>query len=168
MILLAGCSGAPTVNPTPRVNVGGLERFSTPVYAVLFDPKLVEVEDRGDVVVFWGSDREAFFAVDSFVASGDLFGNTGEDLRNRARDIIDDLAGEAIVLPASGQLGPEWDTGVEWAIGQDWTGRALYHQRGRAQRDYRVLGIVWGERRSASSVERAAIDAVRQSFEPVR
>lgn len=98
-----------------------------------------------DLTIFISADRGTFAAVDCFVAEGDAFGNTGENLRNRARDTLERIYGRPVIEEDIIASPPEpWATGVSFRTERGSKGVALYRQPGRGQGDYQVYGFLYG------------------------
>ena len=121
-------------------------RHPSAQWSVEYPSDLLHPEDLGNgVTVFISQDRGIVAAVDSYVAEGDAYGNTGEDLRNRARGTLARIYGrpvdeENIVTAPGGR----WATGITFTTERGSKGEALYEQRGRAQGSYRVNGFLFG------------------------
>lgn len=98
-----------------------------------------------DVIIFISDDRTSFVAVDSYDEVASRYGNTGENLRNRARDTLAMIYGRpveetGIVWPA-----PDgWQTGVTFATDRGSEGEAVYRQPLEVQPAFRVYGVLYG------------------------
>jgi hypothetical protein len=116
---------------------GELATYHSPdgAWSVSYPAQLLHPEDLGGgLVIFITRDRKAFAAIDSFLDDRYLYGNTGEDLRNRARDTLERIYGQPVRDEAV--IG-EWPAGTRWQAGISFTsagganGAALYEQRDR-------------------------------------
>lgn len=120
------------------------------------------------VTLFISPDRSTFVAVDSFVADGTLAGNTGEGLRNRARDTLARIYGREVTTTGvleRGDLGA-WEQGITFSTDQGSTGRAQYRQPSRETGDFRVYGVLIGSR-PPGAVSQERLIASAESFLPL-
>lgn len=126
------------------------------------------IEDRGEgLTLFLSPEGGAFVAVDTYVTPRNEYGNTGENLRNRARDTLERIRGAAVnetnVLAA---LAGRWQTGVAFTAGEGIKGEAVYSQsraRGRG-RNFRIHGFLYGYNADEEATMRPLLQAVRASF----
>jgi hypothetical protein len=116
------------------------------------------------VVAFYTQDRSAFVAVESYMEVGRNYGNTGENMRNRARDTMALLAGDQMrMTDIFDRPAPPWRTGLAFAGGGA-TGEALYTQPLQVQPTFRVYGVLFAYRMEAEATLRPLLVAVRDSF----
>lgn len=119
----------------------------------------------GGVVIFISLDRGTVASVDSYVATGNEYGNTGEDLRNRARDTLARIYGQPVnetrVLAGSGRF----DTGVAFTTDKGSKGEALYDQELQTG-DNRVNGFLFGYKATTEGGMLPRLQAMRNSFTP--
>lgn len=125
------------------------------------------IENRGDgLTLFRSEDGGAFLAVDTYTTASNQYGNTGENLRNRARETLERIQGEAVsetdVLAA---VDGAWQTGITFTTAQGVKGEAVYNQtRDRARRNFRIYGFIYGYNADAEATMRPLLRAVRASF----
>jgi hypothetical protein len=137
---------SPTAEPTPGIP-GDWQAFAHPSgrWQVQYPADLLRREDLGDgLTIFISQDRTTFLAVDSLVADGAFYGNTGEGLRNRARDALDRIYGQPPRQVDVAEATPPWEANLTFATALGSTGQALCEQRGRRLGDYDVLGVIVG------------------------
>jgi hypothetical protein len=155
-----------TSQPQPP---SGLATYVHPsgAWSVRYPADLLQPEDMGNgLTIFISQDRGTVAAIDSYVASGNAYGNTGEDLRNRARDTLERVYGrpvnetDIIARPAA-----PWETGVSFTTERGSKGEALYEQRGRHQGQLRVNGFLIGYKASTEAESRPRLVAMRDSFQ---
>ena len=75
---------------------GQLSIYTHPdnLWSIAYPPNLVHIEERPNgLMVFTSREGNVFLAVDSYQSPASAFGNTGENLRNRARDVLPQLVG---------------------------------------------------------------------------
>lgn len=126
------------------------------------------VEDRGEgLTLFLSPEGGAFVAVDTYVTPSNEYGNTGENLRNRARDTLERIRGASVsetnVLAA---VAGRWQTGVTFTAAEGIKGEAVYSQsraRGRG-RNFRIHGVLYGYDAAEEATMRPLLQAVRASF----
>lgn len=154
---------SPAPAPSGRIALDPAGRWS------IHPPAGLNREALGDAVtLFISPDRSTFVAVDSFVADGTLAGNTGEGLRNRARDTLARIYGREVTTTGvveRGDLGA-WEQGITFSTDQGSTGRALYRQPGRETDDFRVYGVLIGSR-PPGAVSQERLIAAADSFLPL-
>ncbi len=161
---------ASTAEPVAPTVAAALEvetyTHPTGAWSVQYAPALLQVGDLGDgVTIFVSSDRSTFAAVDTYAASGDEVGNTGEGLRNRARDTLGRIYGKPVaetgVIAAQAQ---PWETGITFATDGGSKGEAVYEQRGRTAGNFQVSGFLYGYQAANESVILPLLQAMRASF----
>jgi hypothetical protein len=135
------------------------------LWSVTYPSNLLKPEDIGNgVIAFVSADRATIAAVDSYHADGNAYGNTGEDLRNRARDTLARLYGREVnqsdVLDATGR----WETGIAFQTDRGSEGEAFYEQRNRGKGDFRVNGFLFGYKAYAEAQMRPTLIAMRDSL----
>ncbi len=162
--------GASTVAPVAPAGAAAsqVETYTHPggAWSVQYAPALLQIGDLGDgVTIFVSNDRSTFAAVDTYAAGGDEVGNTGEGLRNRARDIPQRIYGKPIaetgVIEAPAQ---PWEVGITFATDGGSKGEAVYEQRGRTASTFRVSGFLYGYQAANESVILPLLQAMRASF----
>ncbi|HSH80247.1 MAG TPA: hypothetical protein VLA19_17100, partial [Herpetosiphonaceae bacterium] len=160
-------STAEPVAPTAAA-ASQVETYTHPTgaWSVQYAPALLQVGDLGDgVTIFVSNDRSTFAAVDTYAAGGDEFGNTGEGLRNRARDTLQRIYGKPVdetgVIGAPAQ---PWEVGITFATDGGSKGEAVYEQRGRTAGSFGVTGFLYGYRAAGESVVLPLLQAMRASF----
>lgn len=187
-VLLAACQAQsgevtvptvmlPTTAPTTTATVAStiaatadsaLRTYTDPEgwWSIQYPADILQVEDLGQgTIVFISKDRKTVVAVDSYDAEGHAYGNTGEDLRNRARDTLARIYGKPV--NETGITGPHtggWETRITFSTEKGSTGEALYQQPGRDQRDFQVYGILYGYRADAEATQLALVQHIRNSF----
>ncbi len=118
-----------------------------------------------NVTIFISQDRSTFAAVDTYLAEGNAYGNTGEDLRNRARDTLRLIYG--VDVNGSDQLlygDSGWETGFTFTTDKGSAGEALYEQRGFEQGDNQVFGFLFGHKIAVAEEMQPVLLAMRASF----
>lgn len=158
-------TAAPTVEPSPtppwqtRLHIHPEQLWAIEVPAA-WQPG----EPRDErLTVFSGPEAGVMLVVDSYLGTAGEYGNTGEGLRNRARDVVAQLYGPD--LPCD-NIEPEdyrWETGVIFED-SDVKGEALYAQPGRDWGDYRVYGVILAYPPDAEATARPLLEAVRDTF----
>lgn len=119
-----------------------------------------------DISIFISADRTTFAAVDSFVAAGDAYGNTGEELRNRARTTLERIYGQPVIEEEIIAAPPEpWATGIRFTTAQGSKGVALYRQPGRSQGDYQVYGFLYGYKAANEAEALPLVQAMQVSLQ---
>lgn len=154
--------GPASVQPTPGLP-GNWQPFTHPSgrWRIQYPADQLKQEDLGDgLTIFISADRTTFVAVDSFVASAAFFGNTGEGMRNRARDALERIYGRAPQQIDIHAPPPPWEAQLTFVTALGSTGQALYEQRGRGLGDYHVLGVVVGYKIAAAATARPFTGAV--------
>lgn len=117
------------------------------------------------VVIFISEDRTTFVAVDTYIETASHYGNTGENLRNRARDTISLIYGrpieqtEVISAAADG-----WQTGVTFVTDRGSEGEAVYRQPTEVQPYFRVYGFLYGYKAKDADIMLPLALAARASF----
>jgi hypothetical protein len=148
----------------------GLSNYTSPdgAWSIQYPAGLLHPEDLGDgTIVFISNDRSTFAAVDSYIYPGSAFGNTGEELRNRARDTLARIYGRPVnETGIIQQPGGRWQTGVSFSTDKGSQGAAFYEQRGWQKGNNRVNGFLYGYR-SASPMASSQVLAMRDSFTPL-
>jgi hypothetical protein len=139
-------------------------------WTVQYPADVLRPEDLGGgTIIFISRDRSVFAAVDSYLDQGNAYGNTGEGLRNRARDTIDRIYGRS---PSETNVvqrpGGRWEVGLGFRTDKGSIGEAVYEQRGRQQGIYRVNGILFGYKSTASNADSivTSLRTLRDSFTP--
>ncbi len=118
--------------------------------------------------IFRTADKSAWAAVDSYVGRGNEYGNTGEGLRNRARDTVTRLLGKAPATTTVLQVqGGFWQTGFAFTTADGLAGEAYYSQPDRTQGDYRVYGLVYAYPAAVKQTLLPAFQEMKASFLPV-
>ncbi len=139
-------------------------------WSVQYPANLLHPEDLGGgTIVFISQDRSAGVAVDSYLDQGNAYGNTGEGLRNRARDTLARIYGRRVTeTGVLDQPGGRWEVGLGFRSDGGSLGEAVYEQRGRQQGIYRVNGVLYGYKGGSNNAAStlAALRAVRDSFRP--
>ena len=135
-------------------------------WSVEYPSDLLHPEDLGDgVIIFIAKDRGTVAAIDSYGAVGDAYGNTGEELRNRARATLARIYGRPVneqdVLAAPGG---RWETGITFTTERGSKGEALYEQRGRQQGNYRTNGFLFGYKAETEETILPRLLAMRLTF----
>lgn len=155
----------------PTENVGGVQEllFSAPDgrWRIRYPGDRLGQESLGnDLTIFISADRGMFAAVDSFVAEGDAFGNTGENLRNRARDTLERIYGRPVIEEDIIASPPEpWATGISFTTERGSRGVALYRQPGRGQGDYQVYGFLYGYKTASEADALPMLQAIQATLE---
>jgi hypothetical protein len=155
------------VQPTPLPPgdwVAHVQRAQS--WRVYYPRDLLKIEDLTDgVTIFISQDRATFLAVDTFMGNAGTRGNTGEGLRNRARDTLARIYGQPVnetgIIEQPGGL---WETGVRFTTERGSQGEAVYHQRGLRQGDYRVFGFIYGFKTATASTMGPVGRTGRDSF----
>jgi hypothetical protein len=165
---LLGTESRPsTVQPMP-----GLTTYTSPdgTWSVKYPADLLHPEDLGGgTIIFISRDRSTVAAVDSYLDQGNAYGNTGEGLRNRARDTLARMYGRSpTTTDVVQQPGGRWEVGLGFQTDKGSMGEAVYEQRGRRQGLYRVNGVLFGYKGTASNAASTltALRALRDSFTP--
>lgn len=137
-------------------------------WRVRYPADLLRVEPLGpDLTVFISQDRATVAAVDSYRADGDEFGNTGEDLRNRARDALARLYGRPVEeRDILAQPPAPWATGIAFTTALGSQGEAVYRQPGRRTGDFHVQGFLLGYKAATEATMRPLLVAMRASLTP--
>lgn len=163
----------PAVSPTMEtttVTPTDLTNYTHPdgLWSIAYPAGLFQVEDLGEgVIVFVSADRGTVAAIDTYLAEGNAYGNTGEDLRNRARDTLERIysrpPNESDII-----MEPErpWETGVLFTTYGGSKGEAVYEQRRRDHGDLRVHGFLYGYKADAETTMLPLLQAMRRSFRP--
>lgn len=137
-------------------------------WSINYPADTLTVEEKKGVVIFIGKGRRTFMAVDSFQAKGNLYGNTGENLRNRAQDVLKIVYDKKVhVDEVLDHIGTPWETGLTYSTDLKSKGYAYYQQRGRGAGDYRVFGLVYGYRASNEDNALPLLATMRDSFKPI-
>ncbi|MCC6627032.1 MAG: hypothetical protein IT340_06475 [Chloroflexi bacterium] len=148
----------------------GLTDYTHPTqgWRVRYPADLLHVESLGpDLTVFISQDRATVAAVDSYRADGDEFGNTGEDLRNRARDALARLYGRPVdERDILAQPPAPWATGIAFTTALGSRGEAVYRQPDRRIGDFRVQGFLLGYKAATEATMRPLLVAMRASLTP--
>ncbi|MBI4322580.1 MAG: hypothetical protein HY675_29160 [Chloroflexi bacterium] len=118
-----------------------------------------------DVTIFISADRTTFFAVDTYLEVASRYGNTGENLRNRARDTLDLIYGNYALMVdvMEGGAGP-WTTRVAFTTERGSKGQALYKQPPVVQPSFRVFGVIFGYKAYTEASVLPMLAAIRDSF----
>jgi hypothetical protein len=153
-------AAAPAHNLATYTHPDGLWRIQYPA-EVLHVEKLNE-----NVTIFISKDRHTVAAVDTFEAPGNAYGNSGEGLRNRARDVLAQIYG-APVKQTGGYSEPPapWETGIAFKTTKGSMGVAVYEQRGRDSGDTWVHGFLYGYKTVNRGAMLPVMKAMRASFE---
>lgn len=135
-------------------------------WSLRYPADMLHVEDLGDgVTIFISQARSTFAAVDSYLADGNAYGNTGENLRNRARDTLQRIySTPPIETDILGTPDAPWETGIEFATARGSQGIALYQQPRRNQSDYRVYGFIYGYKVANEATALPMLQTVKESF----
>jgi hypothetical protein len=156
------------LTPSPQPSPAGLADYTHPTqgWRVRYPADLLHVETLGpDLTVFISQDRGTVAAVDSYRAAGDEYGNTGEELRNRARDTLARLYGRPVdERDILAQPPAPWATGIAFTTALGSRGEAVYRQPGRRGGDFRVQGFLLGYKAANEAAMRPALEAMRASF----
>ena len=145
--------GPAAAHPTPVVP-GDWQTFTHPSgrWRIQYPANHLKREDLGDgLTIFISADRATFVAIDSFVASAAFYGNTGEGVRNRARDALERIYGRAPQQIDIHEPAPPWEAHLTFVTALGSTGQARYEQRGRGLGDYHVLGAIVGYKIAAAA-----------------
>lgn len=166
---VASPTSAPTVRPTSTIT--GIDLYINPdqLWGVRYRPSVLRPEATLDgTIVFRTADSKAWAAVDSYVARGNEYGNTGEGLRNRARDVATRLLGKApsttTVLKTDSNF---WQTGIGFTTADGVTGEAYYTQPERTQGDFRVYGLIYAYPAASKQALVPAFQEMKGSLLPV-
>ncbi len=128
--------------------------------------RLTQESLGNDLTIFISADRGTFAAVDSFMAEGDAYGNTGENLRNRARDTLERIYGRPVIEEDIIAFPPKpWATGISFMTERGSKGVALYRQPGRGQGDYQVYGFLYGYKAANEADALPMLQAIMASLE---
>ena len=148
---------------------GALATYSDPAgrWSIQYPADILHVEDLGQgTTVFISRDRKTVVAVDSYDAAGNAYGNTGEDLRNRARDTLARIYGRPVnETDIVGSRTGGWETGITFTTNKGSTGEAVYQQPGRDARDFQVYGVLYGYKADAEASQLALVQQMRASFQ---
>jgi hypothetical protein len=146
----------------------GLSTYTSPdgAWSIQYPSGLLHPENLGDgTIIFISDDRSTFAAVDSYIYPGSAFGNTGEELRNRARDTLARIYGRPVnETGIIQQPGGRWQTGVSFSTERGSQGAAFYEQRGWPGNN-RVNGFLYGYK-AANPMVSPQLLAMRDSFTP--
>jgi tetratricopeptide (TPR) repeat protein len=126
----------------------------------------VEILPSG-MILFRSVDTSMWLAVHSYMAKGNEYGNTGEGLRNQARDMLTQILGQppSNSIPLAKTEYP-WDTGITYSASGGITGEAIYSQPGRTDGNFQVYGILFGYPTSKPSAL-SALQTFRNAFLPI-
>ncbi|HEU5089278.1 MAG TPA: hypothetical protein VFT99_17605 [Roseiflexaceae bacterium] len=132
-------------------------------WSVTYPAALLHPEDLGDgLVIFLTEDRKSFAAIHSFDDQRNMYGNTGEELRNSARDALLRIYGQPHhdeeIVWSWGQ-GARWQTGFTFRSPNGAQGAAMYEQRDRP----RVNGFLYAAPPGDAELA-ARLQAVGRSF----
>jgi hypothetical protein len=159
----------PILPPSEVPEHGALVIYSDPAgrWSIQYPADILRVEDLGQgTIIFISRDRKTVVAVDSYDAAGNAYGNTGEELRNRARDTLARIYGRPVnetdIL--SSPTG-DWETGITFTTDKGSTGEAVYQQPGRDARDFQVYGVLYGYKAGAEASQPALVQQMRASFQ---
>lgn len=134
-------------------------------WSISYPADQLKIEQKQGVTIFIGKDRRTVLAVDSFVAKGDLYGNTGENLRNRAQDALEIVYDKDVQIDQVLNVAQRtWETGLTYSTDKGSTGAAYYHQRGRSTGDYWVLGVIYGYDATNEAAALPLLVRMRDSF----
>ncbi len=143
----------PTVTPVaptapPTLPPSGFSLLVNPdlLWSIRYPANQFSVETQSDgTVLLRTSDKTVFAAVASYAATGNEFGSSGEGLRSRARDALERILGKPLksssVIQGRTSL---LETGISYSTDDGFTGEAFYGQTGRAQKNFRVYGFLFG------------------------
>ena len=119
------------------------------------------------ITLFISPDRRTVAAIDSYPGEAGAQGNTGEGLRNRARDttqlIYSSQVQETGILAAP----RPWETGLTFTTGGGSRGEAVYGRRDRSGGPSRIDGIIIGWLATAEAAQRPMLLALRDSFRAI-
>jgi hypothetical protein len=137
------------------------------LWRVQYPADLLHVEKLNETVtIFISKDRHTIAAVDTFEAMGNAYGNTGEGLRNRARDVLAQIYGRPVTQTGRYSEPPApWETGIAFKTNKGSMGVAVYEQRGRDSGDTWVHGFVYGYKAVNRGTMLPMMKAMRASFE---
>ena len=146
-------------------NLASLAEYTSAdgAWSVTYPVALLHPEDLGDgLVIFLTGDRKSFAAIHSFDDQRNMYGNTGEELRNSARDALLRIYGQPHrdeeIVWSWGQ-GARWQTGFTFTSPNGAQGAAMYEQRDRP----RVNGFLYAAPPDDGDLA-ARLQAVGQSF----
>ena len=162
-------SGAPATPAVPTTaSVAQVATYTHPegLWSVQYSPALLQIGDLGEgVTIFITQDRSTFAAVDTYLASGNEFGNTGEGLRNRARATLERIYGKPVnETGIVDQPSEPWETGITFVTDGGSTGEGVYEQRERTEGDLRVTGFLYGYKAASEAAALPLLEAMRSSF----
>ncbi len=152
-----------------QIVTGQLAIYTHPagLWSIAYPPNLVHIEERPNgLVVFTSREGDVFLAVDSYQSPASAFGNTGENLRNRARDVWPQLVGgEFSQVDFREGVGP-WDSGVVFSTTHGMRGQAFYQQPEQPTDPFPVYGVLYGYLAAREAAVLPLLESMRDSFIP--
>ncbi len=135
-------------------------------WSVQYPADLLQIEHPSETLtVFISKNRHTVAAVDAFLASGNMHGNTGEDLRNQARDTLEKVYGKPVDETDIVQVPQRpWKTGTTFRTDKGSKGEALYMQPGLNRGNLHVYGFIYGHKAVDEAEMRPILEAMRASF----
>lgn len=158
---------ATPVVPTPAGPGFTAFRQDEGIWTVQYPADLLKIEELDqDITLFISADRATVAAVDTYIAEGNEYGNTGENLRNRAQDTLAQIYGRPVNL-TDFLPDPEgnWVTGITFTTDSGSKGEAVYMQPGFRQGDRRVYGFIYGYKAANEGTILPLLQAIRTSFQ---
>jgi hypothetical protein len=158
------------ISPTPTAPAtSALTEYREPagLWALQSPTDLLKTEELNqDITLFISADRSTVAAVDTYIAEGNEYGNTGENLRNRAQDMLALIYGKPVSLTdiLSGPEG-DWATGITFTTDGGSKGEAVYMQPGFRQGNRRVYGFIYGYKAANEATILPLLQAMRTSFQ---
>ena len=149
----------------PQPPAGRMETYIGPGngWAITYPADLLHPEQLGDgTVIFISQDRGTVAAVDSYIGQATTYGNTGEGLRNRARDTLARIYSRPVEQTGAVERpGVRWEVGLSFRTAGGSGGEAVYEQRGRQGGNYRVHGVLFGYKTNNAASAAAMVSALR-------
>jgi hypothetical protein len=126
----------------------------------------VEVLSAGQVR-FASPDGNALLLIDTYLSPPGSYGNSGENLRNRAREMLPLLLMQGDVLQSENSEGRgPWDTGVSFVASEGLRGEAFYQQPPLVEgRPFRAYGVLLAA--APDSPLLPALEAMRDSLRTI-
>jgi hypothetical protein len=144
-------------------------RHPSGAWSLRYPGDLLQIDPAADpadpLTILISRDRGTFVAVDLFSAPPGYRGNTGEGLRNRARETLARIYGRPVEergiveRPAA-----PWQTGVQFSTALGSQGEAVYQQGALRAGDNRVAGLLYGCKSAVAAQQLPLLQASRRSF----
>lgn len=157
--------------PTPNNNtpVSDLVTYTDKKFRwqVMYPAKTLSAQQFNEnVVIFISADRGTFVAVEYYTESASRYGNTGENLRNRARDTVDAIYGTPVNFAGIIDRPPKlWTTGFAFTTDKGSKGEAIYKQPTSIQPSFNVYGVIFGYKVNTEEQMLPILKAIRESFQ---